>query len=136
MLNKSKIKGFLKVRLPALGLWIMLSLVTVVFFAELYFFTCYNYELVDGAYRGIGITSVIIQRQGELIKAQSEYLEQVKAVNRILETRLEAAEADNSAIKNDIVATFGPFAETLGYRIVFVGGRAFVREDDGTLGLK
>jgi len=135
-MNENWIRRFLKSRLPGWGVWILLCLVTLVFFAELYFFTCYNYELVDGAYRGIGITSIIIQRQGELIKTQSEYLDQMKAVNRVLETRLEASEDENAALKNDIVATFGPFAETLGYRIVFVGGRAFVRKDDGTLGLK
>ena len=135
-MNDNKIGGFLKTRLPGWAVWIMLCLVTFVFFAELYFFTCYNYELVEGGYRGVVITTLVIEKQGELIKAQSEYLDEMKAVNKVLETRLEAAEEENAALKNDIVATFGPFAETLGYRIVFVGGRAFVRKDDGTLGLK
>jgi hypothetical protein len=136
IMKKNSIRKFLKVRLPEWGIWIMLCLVTLVFFAELYFFTCYNYELMDGAKSGIAITGVIIQKQGELIKTQAEYLEQMKMVNRVLETRLQASEEENAALKNDIVATFGPFAENLGYRIVFVGGRAFVQKDDGTVGLK
>jgi len=135
-MNRNKFQRFLKTRLPAWGVWLMLCLVSLVFFTELYFFTCYNYELVEGSYRGAVITSAIIEKQGELIKTQSDYLDQMKTVNRVLETRLEASEDENAALKNDIVATFGPFAETLGYRIVFVGGRAFVRKDDGTLGLK
>jgi hypothetical protein len=134
-MKKNTIRRFLKTRLPEWGIWIMLCLVTLVFFAELYFFTRYNYELVDGA-RGVVITGIIIEKQDELIKTQAEYLDQMKTVNRVLETRLEAADDENAALKNDIVATFGPFAETLGYRIVFVGGRAFVRKDDGTVGLK
>jgi hypothetical protein len=135
-MSKNRMRKFLRVRLPEWGVWTLLCLVAVVFFAELYFFTRYNYELVDGAYRGAGIPTVIIQKQGELIREQSDYLEQMKVVNRVLETRLEASEEENAALKNDIVATFGPFAENLGYHIVFVGGRAFVRKDDGTLGLK
>ncbi len=135
-MNKGKIRRVLRARLPEWGVWTMLFLVTAVFFVELYFFTCYNYELVEGGYRGISVTTVIIQRQGDLIRTQSEYLDQMKEVNKVLETRLEAAEEENDSMKNDIVATFGPFAESLGYRIVFVGGRAFVRKDDGTLGLK
>lgn len=135
-MKKHLIRNFLKVRLPEWGIWITLSLIVLVFFAELYFFTCYNYEIADGANRGLAITGVIIQRQGDLIKTQAEYIEQMKMVNRVLETRLQASEEENAALKNDIVATFGPFAETLGYRIVFVGGRAFVRNDDGTLGLQ
>ncbi len=136
IMKKNVVQNFLKVRLPEWGVWAVLSLVTLVFFAELYFFTCNNYELVNGAYGGITVTRVIIEKQGDLIKTQAEYLEQMKMVNRVLETRLEASEEENAALKNDIVATFGPFAENLGYRIVFVGGRAFVQKDDGTVGLQ
>jgi hypothetical protein len=136
MMSENKIRGFLKARLPEWAVWTMLFLVTVAFFAELYFFTTYNYEMVEGSYRGIAVTTSIIDKQGELISTQSDYIDQLKAVNRVLETRLEAAEGENAALKNDIVATFGPFAENLGYHIVFVGGRAFVRKDDGTIGLK
>jgi hypothetical protein len=136
MMKENRIRRFLKTRLPEWGVWVMLCLVTLVFFAELYFFTCNNYEIVNGAYGGITVTRVIIDKQGELIKTQAEYLEQMKIVNRVLETRLQASEEENAALKNDIVATFGPFAETLGYRIVFVGGRAFVQKDDGTVGFK
>ncbi len=135
-MNRKTIREILKLHLPGWGVWTVFCFISLVFFAELYFFTSYNYELVDGAYKGTVITRVVIQKQEELIKTQCDYIDQLKSVNKVLAERLVAAEDENADLKNDIVVTFGPFAESLGYHIVFLGGRAFVRKDDGTVGFK
>lgn len=135
-MDKKEVKKFLKRRLPVLGTWTLLCFVAVVFCLELWFFTSHNYEVVDGAYRDTVVRSAIIEKQDELIEAQDEYIQDLKANNKVLAARLEASEAENAALMNDILATFGPLLDQLGYRIAFVGGCAFVQKDDGTFGLK
>ena len=130
-MKRGGIKELFFYRSHVLG-WIFLGLVVVCFFLELSFFTSYNYEIVCGASRAdlrARLLLLQVEKQGEIIEIQEEYIKTLKAENRVLEISKETLEAQNNTLQSEIVSSVGPMLEQLGYRIVIIGSTIYCEKD-------
>jgi hypothetical protein len=130
-MKKGTVKKVLVYRSHVLG-WVFFGLVVAAFLCELFFFTSYNYEIVDGAYRvdiRARLLSLMVDKQTEIIRIQEEYITSLKAENRVLEIRTETLEAENATLQEEIVRSIGPMLERLGYRIVIIGSKIYCEKN-------
>jgi hypothetical protein len=130
-MKKGIVKKALLYRSHVLG-WVFFGLVVATFLLELFFFTSYNYEIVNGAYRidiRARFLSLIVEKQTEIIRIQEEYIKTLKADNRALEIRKETLEAENATLQGEIVHSVGPMLERLGYRIIIIGSKIYCEKN-------